>query len=35
MVYFRVIKDMNDETKTRVRIVGGVPEHFQVEMVLH
>ena len=33
--YIRVIKDMYDDTKTRVRTVGGDSEHFPVVMRLY
>nr|XP_009776866.1 PREDICTED: uncharacterized protein LOC104226540 [Nicotiana sylvestris] len=35
VAYIRVIKDMYDDTKTRVRTVGSDSEHFPVEMELH
>ncbi|XP_070031231.1 secreted RxLR effector protein 78-like [Nicotiana tomentosiformis] len=35
VAYIRVIKDMYDEAKTRVRATGGDSEHFLVMMGLH
>ncbi|XP_070043213.1 secreted RxLR effector protein 78-like [Nicotiana tomentosiformis] len=35
VAYIRVIKDMYNDAKTRVRIVGGDSEHFSVVMGLH
>ncbi|XP_055814609.1 uncharacterized protein LOC129884315 [Solanum dulcamara] len=35
MVYIRVIKDIYDGAKTRVRMVGGDSENFSVEIGLH
>lgn len=35
VAYTRVIQDMYDGVKTRVRMVGGDSEHFPVEMGLH
>ncbi|XP_070008151.1 uncharacterized protein [Nicotiana sylvestris] len=35
VTYIRVIKNMYDETKTRVRAAGGESEHFSVMMGLH
>ncbi|XP_070036146.1 secreted RxLR effector protein 78-like [Nicotiana tomentosiformis] len=35
VAYTRVIKDMHDEAKMRVRIVGEDSDHFQVAMGLH
>nr|XP_009761102.1 PREDICTED: uncharacterized protein LOC104213317 [Nicotiana sylvestris] len=35
VAYIRMIKDMYDDAKTRVRIVGGDSEHFPVVMGLH
>nr|XP_009803636.1 PREDICTED: uncharacterized protein LOC104248975 [Nicotiana sylvestris]XP_016458527.1 PREDICTED: uncharacterized protein LOC107782187 [Nicotiana tabacum] len=35
LAYIRVIKDMQDDAKTRVRTVGGDSEHFPVVMGLH
>ncbi|XP_070019711.1 secreted RxLR effector protein 78-like [Nicotiana sylvestris] len=35
VVYTKVIKDMYDGSRTRMRTVGGDLEHFPVEMRLH
>lgn len=35
MIYVKAIKDMNDEAKTWIRIVGGDSKHFLVEMGLY
>uniref|UniRef100_A0A1S4CYB8 Reverse transcriptase domain-containing protein n=1 Tax=Nicotiana tabacum TaxID=4097 RepID=A0A1S4CYB8_TOBAC len=35
VAYITVIKDMYDETKTRVRAAGGDSEHFPIMMGLH
>lgn len=35
MVYIKVIKDMYDKAKTRVKTVRGDSEYFPVEMRLH